>query len=268
YYATPFAASLLAELGARVIKIEPIYGDPYRLLARATGDPVGNVGHNNMVRAMQGKESIAINLKDERGKKIMHELVAEADVFMHSFRPGVPESLGIDEATLRAINPGLVYQYAASYGSVGPYSRQPAIDPVIAAFCGATAAQSGEGNDPLRESGADPVAAAGHATATMLALFAKHRTGKGQSLESAMIQSNLYLNCADAFSYDGKPALPQLDHLQLGTGATHRLYETAPAPAGSVTDASLHPHPHRGMFAAADDDALSPLFQVAARADL
>ena len=60
YYATPFATALLAELGARVIKIEPVYGDPYRLLARATGDPVGNVGHNNMVRAMQGKESIAL----------------------------------------------------------------------------------------------------------------------------------------------------------------------------------------------------------------
>jgi crotonobetainyl-CoA:carnitine CoA-transferase CaiB-like acyl-CoA transferase len=129
YYATPFATALLAELGARVIKIEPIYGDPYRLLARATGDPVGNVGHNNMVRAMQGKESIALNLKDERGQEILHRLVADADVFVHSFRPGVPEALGIDEATLRKLNPRLVYQYAASYGSVGPYAGQPAIDP-------------------------------------------------------------------------------------------------------------------------------------------
>ena len=58
-----------------------------------------------MVRAMQGKESIALNLKDPRGREILHRLVAQADVFVHSFRPGVPESLGIDEATLRAINP-------------------------------------------------------------------------------------------------------------------------------------------------------------------
>lgn len=268
YYATPFAASLLAELGARVIKIEPIYGDPYRLLARASGDPVGNVGHNNMVRAMQGKESIALNLKDPRGREIMHKLVAGADVFMHSFRPGVPESLGIDEKTLREINPTLVYQYAASYGSTGPYSRQPAIDPVIAAFCGATAYQAGEGNDPLRESGADPAAAAGHATATMLALFAQHRNGEGQQLESAMIQSNLYLNAADAFSYEGKPALPPLDHFQLGTGATHRLYETAAAPAGSVTDESLNPNPHWVMFAAVDDDAFARFCKVAGRDDL
>ena len=136
YYATPFATALLAELGARVIKIEPINGDPYRLLGRGGGDPVAALGHNNMVRAMQGKESIALNLKDERGREILHRLVAGADLFVHSFRGKVPESLGIDEHTLRAINPDLVYQYAASYGSVGPYARQPAIDPVIAAFAG------------------------------------------------------------------------------------------------------------------------------------
>ena len=137
YYATPFATALLAELGARVIKIEPINGDPYRLLGRGGGDPVAALGHNNMVRAMQGKESIALNLKDERGREIIHRLVAGADLFVHSFRGKVPESLGIDEQTLRAIKPDLVYQYAASYGSVGPYARQPAIDPVIAAFRGA-----------------------------------------------------------------------------------------------------------------------------------
>ena len=104
-----------------------------------------------MVRAMQGKDSIALNLKDERGREILHRLVADADVFVHSFRPGVPEALGIDEPTLRKLNPRLVYQYAASYGSVGPYAGQPAIDPVIAAFCGQTDYQSGEGNTPLRE---------------------------------------------------------------------------------------------------------------------
>jgi crotonobetainyl-CoA:carnitine CoA-transferase CaiB-like acyl-CoA transferase len=136
YYATPFATALLAELGARVIKIEPIKGDPYRLLGRGGGDPVTALGHNNMVRAMQGKESIALNLKDERGRAILNRLVAGADVFVHSFRGRVPESLGIDFDTLRAVNPRLVYQYAASYGSEGPYARQPAIDPVIAAFAG------------------------------------------------------------------------------------------------------------------------------------
>ena len=75
---------------------------------------------------------------------------------------------------------------------------------MIAAFAGKTAYQPGEGNPPLRESGADPIAAAGHAAAMMLGLFARHRTGEGQHVESAMIVSNIYLNFEDALSYDGK----------------------------------------------------------------
>jgi crotonobetainyl-CoA:carnitine CoA-transferase CaiB-like acyl-CoA transferase len=269
YYATPFAAALAAELGARVIKVEPIYGDPYRLLARSsTGDAVNNLGQNNMVRAMQGKESIAINLKSERGREIMQQLVARADVFVHSFRPGVPESLGIDQETLRAINPQLVYHYASSYGSGGPWSRQPAIDPVVAAFAGQTAYQSGEGNAPLRENGADPVAAAGHAAAMMLALFARDRTGQGQYVESAMIVSNLFLNCEDALSYEGKQPRPPLDRYQFGTGATHRLYETAPV----GDDARLQPFENqdpRWVFLAAEqDDEFARFCAIAGRDEL
>ncbi len=268
YYATPFATALLAELGARVIKIEPINGDPYRLLGRGGGDPVAALGHNNMVRAMQGKESIALNLKDERGRAILSRLVAGADAFVHSFRGRVPESLGIDFDTLREIKPDLVYHYAASYGSQGPYSGQPAIDPVIAAFAGQTAYQTGEGNPPLRESGADPAAAAGHAAALMLGLFARHRTGEAQYVESAMIVSNIYLNYDDAFSYEGKPDRPAVDPRQFGTGATHRLYECASAAGGPARAPYENPDPHWVMLAADTDDAFASLCRVAGRDDL
>jgi crotonobetainyl-CoA:carnitine CoA-transferase CaiB-like acyl-CoA transferase len=268
YYATPFATALLAELGARVIKVEPVKGDPYRLLGRGGGDPVTALGHNNMVRAMQGKESIALDLKDERGRAILHRLVAGADVFVHSFRGRVPEALGMDAATLRSINPGLVYQYAASYGSVGPYARQPAIDPVIAAFAGQTAHQTGAGNPPLRESGADPVAAAGHAAAMLLGLYARHRTGEGQDVESAMILSNIYLNYEDALSYEGKPARTPVDARQFGTSAAHRLYECAPAPAGRAHLPHGNPDPRWVMLAAGDDEAFARFCAVTGRDDL
>jgi crotonobetainyl-CoA:carnitine CoA-transferase CaiB-like acyl-CoA transferase len=267
YYATPFATALLAELGARVIKIEPVRGDPYRSLGRGGGDPVTALGHNNMVRAMQGKESIALDLKDERGRAIVHQLVATADLFVHSFRGRVPEALGIDEATLRAVNPRLVYQYAASYGSVGPYARQPAIDPVIAAYAGQTMYQTGEGNPPLRESGADPIAAAGHAAAMMLGLFAGERTGEGQYVESSMIVSNILLNYADALSYEGKPPRPPVDRRQLGTGATHRLYECASEP-GTIRPPFANPDPKWVMLVADDDAAFHRLCRVADRDDL
>ena len=266
YYATPFATALLAELGARVIKVEPVRGDPYRLLGRGGGDPVAALGHNNMVRAMQGKESIAIDLKDPRGREVMHRLVAQADLFVHSFRGKVPESLGIDATTLRAINPGLVYQYAASYGSTGPHARQPAIDPVIAAFAGQTAHQTGEGNPPLRESGADPVAAAGHAVAMTLGLFAAHRTGEGQEVESSMIVSNLYLNYEDALSYEGKPVRPAVDPRQLGTSPTHRLYECAPSTTGAALPHG-NPDPRWVMVVADDDETVARLLETVGAAD-
>jgi crotonobetainyl-CoA:carnitine CoA-transferase CaiB-like acyl-CoA transferase len=262
YAATPFGIAHLAELGARVIKIEPLIGDPYRRIGAAagtTGDAVRGLGLNNMCRAMQGKESIVVNLKDERGQEILRRLVSEADVFVHNFRPGVPESLGIDEATLRKINPTLLYQYGASYGSTGPYSAQPAIDSVIAAFSGHTAFQAGEGNPPITEAGADPVAAAGFAASLLIGLYARQRTGQGLYVESAMIQSNLFANCDDALSYDGKPPRAQVDHLQLGIGATWRLYETAP---GGVD------HCRWVFLALSRDEEFIRFCEVAGRPDL
>ncbi len=270
YYATPFATALLADLGARIIKIEPLRGDPYRLLAGGTtDDPVLNLGHNNMARAQQGKQSIALNLKDERGQEILRGLIERADVFVHSFRLGVPESLGIDEATLRTINPDIVYQYGASYGSIGPWARQPAIDPVVAAFVGTTAYQAGADNLPLTETGADPVAAAGHATAMMLGILAKERSGDGQSLESSMIVSNLYHNYRDAQSHAGVSLRPVVDHFQYGTGATYRLYECAPrGPEQPLPAPTSNPDPRWVFLAAVEDDEFARFCKVADRGDL
>ena len=112
WIATPMATALLAELGARVIKIEPLEGDPLRGYG-----PVG-------LKCVQGKESIALDLKTTEGRDIVHRLVGRADALVHNYRPGVPERLGIDDATLRAINPALIYLYAASYGSTGPMSSE------------------------------------------------------------------------------------------------------------------------------------------------
>jgi crotonobetainyl-CoA:carnitine CoA-transferase CaiB-like acyl-CoA transferase len=269
YYATPFATALLAELGARVIKIEPLRKDPYRIISSAgVGDPVLNLGHNNMVRAFQGKEDIALNLKDPAGQEVMRRLIVEADVFVHSFRGEVPKSLGVDEETLRAVNPNLLYHYGASYGSTGPYTGQPAIDPIIAAYAGTTAHQAGEGNAPLTETGADPVAATGHATAMMLGLFARERTGVGQHLESWMIVSNIYLNAEDAISYEGKPPRREVDSRQLGLGPAYRLYETAPVPAGTKINPHFNQDPRWVFLAVEDDDEFTSFCSVAGRDDL
>lgn len=258
YYAAPFAGTLLAELGARVIKIEPVTGDRYRTLV---------AGNQNMVRAMQGKESLAVNLQDERGQEIFHRLAAKADGFLHSFRPGVPESLRIDHDTLRRINPRLVYQYAGSYGSVGPSSRRPAYDGIIGALAGQTAFQSGEGNSPVSEEGVDPISGAGHATAMMLGLLARERSGERQYVESTMTVSALYAMCEDALSYEGKPPRPAVDRLQLGTAATYRLYETAP-PDRKPDDPWENAAQRWVFLAAPHDDEFARFCSIIRRDDL
>lgn len=217
WLATPFAGALLGDLGARVIKVEPLTGDPYRSLP----------SNDNHMRVTQGKESLAINLKTEAGQRILRELVAKADVVMHNYRPGAPERIGIDYGTLRALKPDLVYVYASAYGSTGLDSLRAAFNPTIGAFSGNSVFQSGEGNEPMGDQAPDPLSGSAVATAVLLGLAARLRGGQGQYVETTMINSVVLCNSDDAFDFDGRPARHVPDARQLGLEATYRLYETA-----------------------------------------
>ncbi|MEU1515176.1 CoA transferase [Streptomyces sp. NPDC005811] len=216
WLAAPWSTALLADLGARVIKVEPRSGDPYRLLATNEG----------MIRCNQGKESVCVDLKSEAGREILGQLVAQADVVMHNFRPGVPERLGIDYDSLCKVKPDLVYVHASAYGSTGPDSRRAAFNPTIGAFSGNSVFQSGEGNSPIGDQSPDPISGSGVATGIMLGLAGKFRTGKGQCVDTTMMGSVVYCNSDDAMDYPGKPPRRNPDGQQLGLEATYRLYET------------------------------------------
>lgn len=216
WLAAPFSGALLADLGARVIKVEPLSGDPYRRMPT----------NENMIRAFQGKKNISLNLKCAKGLRIFHDLVKQTDLLLHNYRPGVPERLGIDYETLSKINPGLVYLYAGSYGSEGPDRHRAAFNPTMGAFSGNSVFQSGRGNRPKGDQSPDPIAGSGVATGLMLGLAAKLLTGQGQYIETSMMVSNVYCNSDDAFSYEGKPDRQVPDRDQLGLEATYRLYET------------------------------------------
>ena len=216
WLAAPFSGALLADLGARVIKVEPLAGDPYRAM----------LTNENMIRAFQGKENVALNLKSKEGQAVFHDLVRRADMVMHNMRPGVPARLAADYETLRKIKPDLVYVYAGSYGSVGPDSPRAAFNPTMGAFSGNSVFQSGEGNVPKGDQSPDPIAGSGVATGMMLGLAARLLTGKGQYVETSMMNSNVYCNSDDAFSYAGKPERRGPGKDQLGLEATYRLYET------------------------------------------
>ena len=235
WIATPTCTSLLADLGARVIKIEPLEGDPIRAHQLAS------------YKTVQGKEVITLDLKAPEGREIVHRLVAEADVLAHNYRPGVPERLGIDYPTLRAINPRLVYLYAASYGSTGPMSARPAFHVTCGAVCGGALAQAGEGNPPApgvdlkaaqlakwsqyltRSNEANPDYNAGLAAAAVIAmaLFAREQTGVGQEMETRMMLSNAYTLSEHFIDYPGRPERVFPDHDVLGLAALQRLYPAA-----------------------------------------
>ncbi|MDG2004628.1 MAG: CoA transferase [Novosphingobium sp.] len=217
WLAAPFAGALLADLGATVIKVEPLHGDPYRRMPT----------NENMIRAFQGKHNIGLNLKSEEGLELFYELVKRADIVMHNYRPGVPERLKIDYESLKAVKPDLVYVYAGSYGSVGPDRFRAAFNPTMGAFSGNSVFQSGLGNTPKGDQSPDPIAGSGVATGMMLGLAARLLTGKGQYIETSMMVSNVYCNSDDAFSYEGKPERQVPGKDQLGLEATYRLYETA-----------------------------------------
>ena len=214
YYAAPFGATLLADLGARVIKIEPPSGDLMRRLPESS------------TKTIQGKESIAVDLKTERGREIFHRLVERADALMHNFRPGADKRLGLDYETVSALNPRLVYLYAGSYGSSGPYHRQPAFHPTVSAVIGSGVRAAGRGNPPMDASHGDPDAALGVGTALLLGLHAARRNGKGQYLETRMITTGAYEVSDALFDYEGCPEEPTVDPEQQGFHALYRLYRT------------------------------------------
>ena len=216
FYAAPFAMTLLTQLGARVIKVEPPAGDPAR---RNWSTPYD--------KETVGKESIVVDMKSPDGLKIVHELAAKADIFLHNFRPGVPERLGIGYEDLRAINPRLIYVYGGCFGSHGPWAKRPGFHSSPNAIAGSGIIEAGEGNPPINRTYADPAGALACGTAALLGLAARERTGLGQYVETTMLSSMAYTVSRWSIQYEGKEPGPLPDHGQHGFHPLHRLYQAA-----------------------------------------
>ena len=235
FYAMPYAMTMAASLGARVIKLEDAAGDPIR---QAFG------GASGCAKVMEGKESLSIDLKSAAGRSIVHQLVRRANAFVLGFRPGVAERLGIDYQTLAAINPSLVYVHAAGYGETGPYAHRPVYATTAMALAGSVTRHAGSWMDPRLSEGlsvpelqaviaphlrglvdGDSNASLAACTALLLGLVHQRRTGEGQFVATSMIGGNLYAYTDDAITYAEKPPLPAPDAEQYGLGALYRLYQ-------------------------------------------
>jgi len=232
--AAPFGASLLAELGADVIKVEPIEGDPYRGLA-------GGIG---ACRVNLGKRSIRVNLKSPSGQAVVCDLLRDADVLIHNFRPGVPEKLGIDAASLAVVNPRLIYLQSNGYGPEGPGAHRPSTHPIPGAGMGGVHLQMGGelpsqllDLDALRawsrrlmranEVNPDPNTALVVASAALLGVVARSRTGRGQTVFVDMFGANAWANADDFLMYPGKSPRVLPDTGQHGLAPSYRLYPCA-----------------------------------------
>ena len=234
--AAPLGVSFLGDMGARVIKVEPVGGDPYRGMGMA-----GIMA----ARTNQSKESIALDLKSEEGQQIVREIVAKSDILIHNYRPGVPERLGIGYADCKKARPGIVYVSVNGYGPSGPSAHRPSTHPIPGAALGGALMQVGAGRPPVEfldpqqtrraaeqlfrsnEANPDPNTSVIVATAAMLGLTAARRLGVGQQVFVDMMATNAYANADDFIHYAGKPERPVPDANLLGLSATYRLYEAA-----------------------------------------
>ena len=217
FFAGPYASRLLADLGAEVVKLEPLHGDQLRGLDRPFGSAQAN------------KRAIAVDLKQPAGQAIARRLAAEVDIVQHNLRPGVAERLGLGYDDLRAENPALVYAYAPGWGTTGPDIQRQSFAPLMSGYVGANFEVAGQFNPPLFPLGnEDPGNGLVGAAGMLMALLHRARAGAGQLVEHPQLNATMAHVAHIVRREDGEVLGAQrLDPLQLGHGALDRLYETS-----------------------------------------
>ena len=198
----PTCGMILADLGAEVIKVEPIAGDNTRKLL---GSGAGFFAMFN-----RNKKSIAVDVKDPRGREIVLKLVAGADVFSENFKSGTMDKLGLGAGALAALNPGLIYVSHKGF-LPGPYDHRTALDEVVQ-MMGGLAYMTGPEGRPLRAGTSvnDIMGGMFGAIGVLAALRRRDTTGKGGEVQSALFENNVFLVAQHMmqFAVTGKPAAP------------------------------------------------------------
>jgi crotonobetainyl-CoA:carnitine CoA-transferase CaiB-like acyl-CoA transferase len=239
-YSAPYGVALLADLGARVIKIEPLEGDPMR---RQVGFPeVGGA------KVTQGKQSVAVDIRTPEGVAIVHQLAAGVDVVVAGFRPSAARRRGFDPDTLRGLNPDLLYMSAPGYGEGGPCSDRAAFATSFGAASGIAAAHlgqpvTGDPTDTLDEvaakshvlyaatvatyASADGIGALGVATGILLGLLARSRGAPGQHLVSSMLLSAAHAMANSIVTFPGDSSSLHSGQEMRGPSALYRIYDAA-----------------------------------------
>jgi len=242
----PLATMILADQGADVIKVEaPDGGDATRAGGNRRAGFTASFLNNN-----RNKRSIVLDLKTQGGLRAVMRLVADADVFVQNFRPGVADRLGVGEEAVRAVSPRIVYVSISGFGEKGPYAAKPAYDPVIQGFSGLATVQAGSDEARprlLRTILPDKLTAITASQAITAALLARERTGEGQHVRLSMLEAVLaFMWSSDMGSQTFVADEPAR---QEAASAIDLIYETAD---GYITAAALTDRQWAGLARAVE----------------
>ena len=217
--AMPFAAMILADNGAQVIKVESPQGDHFRFSLR--GSIMASINRN--------KRGIVINLKKEEGKEILRKLVCKADVFLENFVPGAMEKLGFGYQDVSKLNPRIIYASISGFGQTGPQKDRPGYDVVAQAMSGIMMATGEKDRPPVRigtsciDFGAGMFAAIG----VLLALMDREKTGRGQNIDVSLLETGLSWMNHFVTLYSMSGELPQRIGSALPFLAPYQVFETS-----------------------------------------
>lgn len=185
--AGPYATMALADLGARVIKVEALGGED----GRHFGPPFYGDSSVTFMTANRGKESLALDLRRPAGREVLERLIARAQVLVHNFRPDFVETNALTYDAVRALNPAIIYAAVSAFGEQGPYRLRPAVDSVVQGMAGGFYA-SGEETDPPIRVGlpmVDVACGMCGAFGILAAVMHWRQTGRGQRIETSLVDT-------------------------------------------------------------------------------
>ena len=201
----PFGSTLLADMGADVIKVErPVDGDP----VRSNGPPFNKGESAYFFSVNHNKRSICVDLKNPDGVEVINRLVANCDVFMENFRPGVMERLGLGYEDLIEIKPDIIYSSMTAFGRAGPYKNKPGFELIIQALTGVVDVTSPPNGPPakIQLQMVDLCTGMILAYITLAALYHKQATGRGQRVDTSLMETTLSMiaNLAHIYFMSGE----------------------------------------------------------------
>jgi formyl-CoA transferase len=221
--AGPFCGQVLADMGADVVKIEPLEGDSTR----------ESLGTAAFLAVNRNKRSVALDLKSPAHQAILHRLARDADVLLENYRPGVAARLGAGWEALSEVNPRLIYASVSGFGQTGPYAQRPGYDLIAQGLSGVMSVTGEPGGEPVKCGIPISDLSAGLfcAVAILSAVIARERTGRGQRIDTSLFEGALALSIWETAELWGTGRVPE------PLGSAHRL--TAPYQALRTADGHI-----------------------------